>query len=667
MYLALYRKYRSATFDEVISQDHITTTLKNQIATGKLAHAYLFTGSRGTGKTTCAKLMAKAVNCLSPKDGNPCGECEICKAIANGCSDVIEMDAASNNGVDDVRALRDEVMYTPVICKYKVYIIDEVHMMSASAFNALLKTIEEPPAHVIFILATTEIHKVPATIVSRCQQFRFRRIDAYDSSKRLCEIAENEGVTLTEEAAQLISRLSDGGMRDAISLLDQCISVNRNVDEGVVRDTAGVAGTDYLFRLADCIYEKTTAEALIILDELHSTSKDLVLLMEELTGHFRNLCLLASTNMSFALIPAGSGSRNDLARQAQQFTLGEIMRVIDILQDYCSRASRTQSRKTLAEMCFIRLCTPRLDSDMSALSLRLEKLENKVDNINVGTAPQQPPKEELPPPFMMARGMTQKARTKTFDDRAETVVPIKDTEKAVSEIADVIKSEEIPAQDSSADEEMPFDMDTPVAEEIKPAPVTKADEAENEALPSWLFEGGEDNTPPPLMSSDEYGFNAEPVASEDNNGYDPEIPPFDSDEEPPQKASPLIQEPTTDYSYGEPPPTDDGISEKLQLAGEWAEIMDELPMFLQPILKQVKAEVGQSSIVISNYQPFHYEFLRSGDSLDRIRKAAKDVTGRSLVVEFDNENRTDTQDISDPLDVFLEKAKSRGVNIKYKK
>ena len=267
-YIALYRKYRSATFDEVISQEHITTTLKNQVKTGKLAHAYLFTGSRGTGKTSCAKIMAKAVNCLSPKDGNPCGECEMCKTIAAGCSDIIEMDAASNNSVDDVRMLRDEVMYSPVQCKYKVYIIDEVHMMSPSAFNALLKTIEEPPAHVIFILATTETHKVPATIVSRCQQFRFRRIDQNASSERLCEIARRENAELTRPAADLISRLSDGGMRDAVSLLDQCISVSRNIDETVVRDTAGVAGTEHLFAIADCVKTGNVAYALSVLDEL---------------------------------------------------------------------------------------------------------------------------------------------------------------------------------------------------------------------------------------------------------------------------------------------------------------------------------------------------------------------------------------------------------------
>ncbi len=390
MHLALYRKYRSATFDEVISQEHITTTLKNQIKAGTPAHAYLFTGSRGTGKTTCAKLMAKAVNCLSPVDGNPCGECESCKAIAAGCPDIIEMDAASNNGVDDVRALRDEVMYAPTVCRYKVYIIDEVHMLSSQAFNALLKTIEEPPPHVIFILATTEIHKVPATIASRCQQFRFSRIDVEESTKRLCEIAKKENVNITEDAARLISRLSDGGMRDAVSLLDQCISVSADIDEETVRTTAGIAGTEHLFTLAQCIHEQNAPEALKILDELHNQSKDLMLLLDELLSHFRNLCILSATNSDFSLIPAGSGTRNDLARQTKEFTLGEIMRCMDILQDCIARTPKTAKRKTVAEMCLIRLCTPRLDSDTSALSLRLEKLENRLDKLCDGEISIQP-------------------------------------------------------------------------------------------------------------------------------------------------------------------------------------------------------------------------------------------------------------------------------------
>ena len=465
MHLALYRKYRSATFDEVISQEHITTTLKNQIKAGTPAHAYLFTGSRGTGKTTCAKLMAKAVNCLSPVDGNPCGKCESCKAIADGCPDIIEMDAASNNGVDDVRALRDEVMYAPTMCRYKVYIIDEVHMLSASAFNALLKTIEEPPPHVIFILATTEIHKVPATIASRCQQFRFSRIDVEESTKRLCEIANKENVNITEDAARLISRLSDGGMRDAVSLLDQCISVSADIDEETVRTTAGIAGTEHLFTLAQCIHEQNAPEALKTLDELHNQSKDLMLLLDELLSHFRNLCMLTATNNDFSLIPAGSGTRNDLARQAKEFTLGEIMRCMDILQDCIARTPKTAKRKTVAEMCLIRLCTPRLDSDFSALSLRLEKLENRLDKLCDGEI------KILPRSTVITNEITRSAEpARTVSNKPQDIIAdtLNKIENKINTVAD--KPEEAKAP-------------------IAPMQQTEINQNVPDSKPDWLFEG----------------------------------------------------------------------------------------------------------------------------------------------------------------------------------
>ena len=262
MYQALYRKWRPRTFDDVISQPHITTTLKNQIQSGKTAHAYLFTGSRGTGKTTCARIFAKAINCLHATDGNPCQQCEICRdAEAFSLSDIIEIDAASNNGVDDIRELRDGAVYTPERCKYKVYIIDEVHMLSQSAFNALLKIMEEPPAFVKFILATTEIHKVPATIVSRCQRFDFRRILPEDITARLLYIAGEEQLTLDAQAARLIARLSDGGMRDALSLLDQCAAYDSNITLDTVSAAAGIAGRDALFDLLDAMTQSDPAKA----------------------------------------------------------------------------------------------------------------------------------------------------------------------------------------------------------------------------------------------------------------------------------------------------------------------------------------------------------------------------------------------------------------------
>ena len=616
MHLALYRKYRSATFDEVISQEHITTTLKNQIKSGTPAHAYLFTGSRGTGKTTCAKLMAKAVNCLSPVDGNPCGECESCKAIAAGCPDIIEMDAASNNGVDDVRALRDEVIYAPTVCKYKVYIIDEVHMLSASAFNALLKTIEEPPPHVIFILATTEIHKVPATIASRCQQFRFSRIDVEESTKRLCEIAQKENVKLTEDAARLISRLSDGGMRDAVSLLDQCISVSNDIDEQTVRTTAGIAGTDHLFALAECVREHSAAEALKIIDELHDQSKDLMLLLDELLSHFRNLCMLTATNNDFSLIPAGSGARNDLARQAGEFTLGEIMRCMDILQDCIAKTPKTAKRKTVAEMCLIRLCTPRLDSDTSALSLRLERLENRLDKLCDGEVKIQP-------------------RSAAPAD-AGYAEPARPADKPVAPTES--KPLDIPKAALNNTENKANTADIPPASTEPP-----------DDKPDWLFEGT--------------GGDASPV----NSGDNPEAPPFDLDE-PTAADTPVVppepeQEPVTEQRPSAAKPQGAGVADP-----QVAEILDRLPVILQAILAQVRVSLGESTVNISGYQKFQYDFLTTGDSKERLEKAAEEVLGRKVKMVFDGDDGADTQTAeSDPVSDFLTKAESMGVKIKYKK
>ena len=661
MHLALYRKYRSATFDEVISQEHITTTLKNQIKSGTPAHAYLFTGSRGTGKTTCAKLMAKAVNCLSPIDGNPCGECESCKAIAAGCPDIIEMDAASNNGVDDVRALRDEVMYAPTVCKYKVYIIDEVHMLSASAFNALLKTIEEPPPHVIFILATTEIHKVPATIASRCQQFRFSRIDVEESTKRLCEIAQKENVKLTEDAARLISRLSDGGMRDAVSLLDQCISVSNDIDEQTVRTTAGIAGTDHLFALAECVREHSAAEALKIIDELHDQSKDLMLLLDELLSHFRNLCMLTATNNDFSLIPAGSGARNDLARQAGEFTLGEIMRCMDILQDCIAKTPKTAKRKTVAEMCLIRLCTPRLDSDTSALSLRLERLENRLDKLCDGEVkiqprsaapadagyaePARPADKPVIPTESKPRDIPKTALNNTENKANTADIPPASTEPPDDKpdwLFEGTGGDASPVNSGDNSEAPPFDLDEPT-EQTQFAPQT------DDSKPDWLFEGT--------------GGDASPVNSGDNS----EAPPFDLDE-PTAADTPVVspepeQEPVTEQRPSAAKPQGAGVADP-----QVAEILDRLPVILQAILAQVRVSLGESTVNISGYQKFQYDFLTTGDSKERLEKAAEEVLGRKVKMVFDGDDGADTQTAeSDPVSDFLTKAESMGVKIKYKK
>ncbi len=733
MHLALYRKYRSATFDEVISQEHITTTLKNQIKAGTPAHAYLFTGSRGTGKTTCAKLMAKAVNCLSPVDGNPCGECESCKAIAAGCPDIIEMDAASNNGVDDVRALRDEVMYAPTVCRYKVYIIDEVHMLSSQAFNALLKTIEEPPPHVIFILATTEIHKVPATIASRCQQFRFSRIDVEESTKRLCEIAKKENVNITEDAARLISRLSDGGMRDAVSLLDQCISVSADIDEETVRTTAGIAGTEHLFTLAQCIHEQNAPEALKILDELHNQSKDLMLLLDELLSHFRNLCILSATNSDFSLIPAGSGTRNDLARQTKEFTLGEIMRCMDILQDCIARTPKTAKRKTVAEMCLIRLCTPRLDSDTSALSLRLEKLENRLDKLCDGEISIQPRATVQTAESIEKHIPAQSAKpVSVTGDRpqdiiADTLNRIENKITSADDKQKDVTAPTAPVQQSGTDRNAadskpdwlfegtggtddnasagnedtpPFDLDEPQAS-VAPAPQELASNTSNDGnKPDWLYEGtggaddnaSAENEDAPPFDLDEPQTSVAPQEQASNTSGDgnkpdwlyegtggtddnasagnEDAPPFDLDE---PQASVAPQEQTVKAENNLSEQNKKNLSAgSVQNNGnadpQVTEILDRLPVILQAILGQVQVTLGRDTVNISGYQKFQYDFLTTGDSKERLEKAAEEVTGRRLVMTFDNIGDTaESKDKSDPVSDFLSRAEKMGVKIKYKK
>ena len=728
MHLALYRKYRSATFDEVISQEHITTTLKNQIKAGTPAHAYLFTGSRGTGKTTCAKLMAKAVNCLSPVDGNPCGECESCKAIAAGCPDIIEMDAASNNGVDDVRALRDEVMYAPTVCRYKVYIIDEVHMLSSQAFNALLKTIEEPPPHVIFILATTEIHKVPATIASRCQQFRFSRIDVEESTKRLCEIAKKENVNITEDAARLISRLSDGGMRDAVSLLDQCISVSADIDEETVRTTAGIAGTEHLFTLAQCIHEQNAPEALKILDELHNQSKDLMLLLDELLSHFRNLCILSATNSDFSLIPAGSGTRNDLARQTKEFTLGEIMRCMDILQDCIARTPKTAKRKTVAEMCLIRLCTPRLDSDTAALSLRLEKLENRLDKLCDGEISIQPRAAVQTVESTEKHISAQSAKpVNVTGDRPQDIIAntLNRIENKITSADDKQKDVTASVQQSGTDRNAadskpdwlfegtggaddntsagnedapPFDLDEP-QESIAPQEQT-SNTSGNGDKPDWLFEGtgGADdnasavNEVAPPFDLDEPQTSVAPQEQASNTGSDGNKPDWlyegtggadDNSSAVNEDAPPFdIDEPQTSVA-----PQEQAVKTENNLSGQHknnlsagnaqstgnadpqvTEILDRLPVILQAILGQVQVSLGRDTVNISGYQKFQYDFLTTGDSKERLEKAAEEVTGRRLVMTFDNNGDTaESKDKSDPVSDFLSRAEKMGVKIKYKK
>ena len=379
MYQALYRKWRPRTFDDVVGQEHITDTLKRQAAAGRLSHAYLFTGTRGTGKTTCAKILARAVNCENPQDGNPCNACPACLGIENGSIlDVLELDAASNNGVDQVRALRDEAVYTPAAVRMRVYIVDEVHMLSTAAFNALLKILEEPPPHLLFILATTELHKVPATIKSRCQQFAFKRIAPMQIAQRLGYVAEQERIGLTAGGAALLARLADGGMRDALSLLDQCAGGEAVVDEQAILDTLGLAGNVETAALMGQLAARDTGAALETLGRLYANGKDVGAVLGELTSLARDLLLRKTAPQGGAALMAGGYDETTLRRLGEQLSSQRLLQMLGQLQSTAAGLARSADRRTDGELCLIRLSDEGLDESFAGLSARIARLEERL-------------------------------------------------------------------------------------------------------------------------------------------------------------------------------------------------------------------------------------------------------------------------------------------------
>jgi len=389
MYQVLYRKWRSPVFADVVGQDHVTTTLRRALATGRLSHAYLFTGPRGTGKTSCARILAKAVNCLDPRDGEPCNECELCKGIDNGSVlDVIEIDAASNNGVDNIRDLRDETNFTPSRGSYRVYIIDEVHMLSAGAFNALLKTLEEPPSYVIFILATTEVHKLPATVLSRCQRFDFHRISAEDISRRLLYVAEKEGFGLEPAAAMLLARVADGAMRDALSLLDRCRAEGEAITAAYVAKCIGMADRRYLFELTDAVLERDIPRCLELIQDLYQDACDMERLCEELLFHLRNLLILLTVRAPRDFLTC---TEEDLAlykEQAASCSTPQLLKYMEALEQAAGNLRRSADRRMEMELALIRLCTSSID--------------NVQATSHNAPAPQPAPEKRIPAPAPIA-------------------------------------------------------------------------------------------------------------------------------------------------------------------------------------------------------------------------------------------------------------------------
>ncbi len=406
MYQALYRKYRPQTFDDVVGQESVTQVLKSQLISGKLSHAYLFTGSRGTGKTTCSKILAKAVNCLHPVDGNPCNCCTACKSIDDGsCTDVLEIDAASNNGVDNVRGLREDAIYAPAEVKKRVYIIDEVHMLSMSAFNALLKIIEEPPAHLMFILATTELHKVPATILSRCQRFSFRRISPDEIASRIHYVAYEEGIQIDDAASNLLARLADGALRDGLSLLDQCASSsNGPLTAETVYNCLGIAGARKAAELLTAAAEKDVKTALTLLGEQYAEGKDLSALVDELISLSRDLLILKTAPAFGRSMLTGVCTDEELRALLPRFTSGELLRITTLLQQTAAGFQRSANRRIDVELCLVQMCDASLNLDPVSLNARLTRLEESLVSGQFVSVPQPspavsaPPEEMLPPP-----------------------------------------------------------------------------------------------------------------------------------------------------------------------------------------------------------------------------------------------------------------------------
>ena len=410
MYQALYRKWRPKTFADVVGQEHITETLQRQVAEGRLSHAYLFTGTRGTGKTTCAKILARAVNCEQPENGNPCNRCPSCLGIESGrFLDVVELDAASNNGVDSVRALRDEAIYSPAQVKKRVYIVDEVHMLSTPAFNALLKILEEPPEHLMFILATTELHKVPATILSRCQRFAFRRIRPQDIVRRLNYIAQQEHIDLKENGAALLARLSDGALRDALSLLDQCAAAGGAIDATAVLDALGLAGNVQTAQLMSLILSRDTRGALALLGKLYDGGKDVGAVLGELSTLSRELLIRATAGEGGESLLSGAYDSATLENLSKQGTSARFIQLCTLLQETAAQLQFSVNRRTDAELCILKLCDETLSGDLAALGARIARLEeqiaagvqfaakNPVSAPAPTTAPAKPPAPQVAP------------------------------------------------------------------------------------------------------------------------------------------------------------------------------------------------------------------------------------------------------------------------------
>ena len=580
MYRALYRKWRPQRFEDVVGQRAIVTALKNQITANRVGHAYLFTGVRGTGKTTCAKIFAKAVNCLHPVNGDPCGECEICKGIDNGSIlDVVEMDAASNNGVDDIRDLRDETAYTPSACKYKVYIIDEVHMLSTAAFNALLKTLEEPPAHVIFILATTEIQKVPATILSRCQRYDFTRIGPEDIARRVEYIAGEEKLELSPDGAELIARLADGALRDALSILDTCAGVTAKIDADVVRRMAGVTDRSYLFRISDALEAQDGATALAQLAQLRQQSVDVKRLTEELIAHYRALMLAALPGGQSLLSGVSPEEEALYLEKGPQLGQREAIRAIRALGSALEHMTRGSDQRIELELALFGLSEP----------------PQQPQAVPVQAAPRAAAQPAAPQPFASATAV------QPFASAPTTQPPI----PSVPVVQPAAEPKPVKAE-PSVPSEISVEQTSPVQTEELP-PLPEEPPVQQAGMLPWDEPAAQAAQP------------AAPVPAELEPVPQPEPPkpaPTPAAKPVPEKPQDAGQEGTALYPY-------------------WPQVVQQLqekdPM-LYTYLRKSKAYFDGTRVLIDGGKTFR-DFIRANkDSQRLIKKLIKDVSGTAVPI-----------------------------------
>ena len=581
MYRALYRKWRPQRFEDVVGQRAIVTALKNQITAGRVGHAYLFTGVRGTGKTTCAKIFAKAVNCLHPVNGDPCGECEICKGIDNGSLlDVVEMDAASNNGVDDIRDLRDETAYTPSACQYKVYIIDEVHMLSTAAFNALLKTLEEPPAHVIFILATTEIQKVPATILSRCQRYDFTRIGPEDIARRVEYIAGEEKLELTSDGAELIARLADGALRDALSILDTCAGVTAKIDADVVCRMAGVTDRSYLFHISDALEAQDAAAALAQLAQLRQQSVDVKRLTEELIAHYRAL-MLAALPGGQALLSGVSPEEEALYLQkGPEMGQREAIRAIRTLGTALEHMTRGSDQRIELELALFSLSEP----------------PQQMQAVAVQPAPARAAQPEAPRPFAAA--------VQPFASAPVQLAPA-----ATAPQTPAAGAEPAPAVQQTSPQPAAPEAPSAPAEELPPMPDEPPVQQSEAALP-WdepAPQAPPPEEPEPVSQPEQSAPVEQPPAAEE--------PPAPAQEHP---ADPVLTKPRSVAQQGTNP---------FPYWGQIVQKLEGIDPMLYMYLRKSKAYFDGTRVLIDGGKTFR-DFIRvNKDSQKLIKKLIAEVSG----------------------------------------